>query len=66
MVNGKPSTLKKTNMKNNNKTKLMRATRIAMTLLLLLMTSTTAWTQTSPTISVEACEGKHGSLYVKG
>ena len=37
-----------------------------MTLLLLFMTTTVAWAQHSPTLSVEACEGKHGSLYVKG
>ena len=35
-------------------------------MLLLLATSTTSWAQHSPTISVEACEGKRGSLYVKG
>ena len=37
-----------------------------MTLLLLLVTSSTAWAQHSPTLSVETCEGKRGSLYVKG
>lgn len=40
--------------------------RRAAIMLLLLATSTTSWAQHSPTISVEACEGKRGSLYVKG